>query len=316
MPDTIVVLAGGLSHERDVSLRSGRRVAQELRDLGHQVVELDVSPRLLGELAELDRPVVLPLLHGGAGEDGALRQVLELAGVPYVGSPAASCRVAFDKAVATPVVAAAGVRVPRQAALPDETLRELGAPALVAALAERLGLPLMVKPARSGSALGCTAVTALAELPEAMVQAYGYGPTVVVEELVEGTEVAVSVVETADGLRALPVVEIRPESGVYDYEARYTAGATRFLAPAELPDLVAGACQELALAAHRALHLRDLSRIDMIVGPGQEPVFIEANVAPGMTETSTWPLAAEAAGARLGDLLADLVARVRERSGG
>ncbi len=311
--DLVVVLAGGLSHERDVSLRSGRRVAQALRDAGCRVVESDVSAGLTERLVELGRPVVLPVLHGGAGEDGAVRQVLELVGVPFVGSTAAASRVAFDKSIATAVVREAGLRTPVQVALPDTMFRELGAGDLVAALAERIGFPLVVKPTRSGSSLGVSRVADVADLPQAMVKAYGYGPAAVVEGFVAGTEVAVTVVDTGDGPQALPAVEVRPDSGVYDFQARYTAGQTRFLAPAEIPDATAQACAAMALRAHEVLGLRDLSRTDIIVGADGEPVFLEVNVSPGMTETSLVPLAVEAAGLDLGELLLRLVTAARRR---
>lgn len=311
--NVVVVLAGGLSHERDVSLRSGRRVASALRDAGCDVVESDVSAGLLGRLIELGRPVVLPMLHGGAGEDGAVRQALELAEIPFVGSSAAASRVAFDKSIGTTVAWEAGLRTPAQVALPDDLFRELGASDLVAALAERLEFPMIIKPSRSGSALGFSRVDSVDELPQAMVKAYGYGPVAIAETYVAGTEVAVSVIDTGDGPRALPAVEIRPDSGVYDYEARYTAGQTRFICPAEISDEVAARCAELAVAAHEALGLADLSRTDMIIGEDGFPVFLEVNVAPGMTETSTLPLSVEAAGLDLGELLLQLVSVARAR---
>ncbi|HEV2930979.1 MAG TPA: D-alanine--D-alanine ligase, partial [Propionibacteriaceae bacterium] len=220
-----LVLAGGLSHERDVSLRSGRRVAQALRDQAYEVVESDVDAGLLPRLAEHPDAVVFPVLHGEAGEDGSLREVLTLLDVPFVGSVGAACRVAFDKSIATTVVAEAGVRTPRQVALPHEIFRELGAGALVSALGDQVGFPMMVKPSRGGSALGCSKVSRAAELPAAMVGAYAYGSVVVIEEFVTGTEIAVAVVDRGSGASALPGVEIRPDSGVYDYTARYTAGA-------------------------------------------------------------------------------------------
>ena len=302
---TIVVLAGGLSHERDVSLRSGRRVSQALRDRGHQVIESDVNAGLADLLANTPDPVVFPVLHGGDGEDGALRQVLDLFGVPYVGSTGPASQRAFDKSVCSPLVR---VRTPAQVALPNSVFRELGARALVLSVVERLGLPLMVKPSRSGSALGCTKVERVEALPGAMVAAYAYGETAVVEEFIEGTEVAVTVIDTGEGPRALPAVEIRPRSGVYDYTARYTAGETRFLCPAEISDADAATCTDLALRVHDDLGLRDLSRTDIIIGP-HGPTFIETNVSPGMTETSLVPLSVEADGLDFGDLCAALVRR-------
>ena len=315
LPEQVVVLAGGLSHEREVSLRSGRRVAQALRSRGLDVIESDVDSALVPRLVENGQAVVFPVLHGEAGEDGALREVLALLGVPFVGSIGSACRVAFDKSIATTVVADAGLSTPTQVALPHEIFRELGAAALVAALGEQIGFPMMVKPSRGGSALGCSKVSSPAELPSAMVGAYAYGPVAVVESFVEGTEVTVAVVDRGHGPAALPAVEIRPDSGVYDYTARYTAGATRFLCPADLDDAIAGRCADLALRVHDELGLRDLSRTDLIITPDGEPVFLEVNVAPGMTETSAVPLASEAAGWSLGKMCADLVAVAAARGG-
>ena len=312
---TVVVLSGGLSHERDVSLRSGRRVTSALRSRGIEVIESDIDSTLVARLAELPDAVVFPLLHGETGEDGALREVLALLGVPFVGSVGSACRVAFDKSIATTVIADAGLRTPTQVALPHEIFRELGAQALVKALGDQIGFPMMIKPSRSGSALGCSKVSRAEELPSAMVGAYAYGPVAVVEEFITGTEVTVSVVDRGEGPAALPAVEIRPESGVYDYTARYTAGATRFLCPAEVPAEVADRCAELAGKVHDVLGLRDLSRTDIIVPDDGRPVFLEANVAPGMTETSSVPLAIEAAGWSLGKACADLV-RVAAARGG
>lgn len=304
---TAIVIAGGLSHERDVSLRSGRRVAQALREVGCDVVEADVNADLVQLLRDTPDPVVVPLLHGGLGEDGAFREVLGLLGVPFVGADGAASRLTFDKSVATSVVRAAGLATPRQIALPHDIFRELGAPALMDSIGAQLGYPLMVKPSRSGSALGVTKVNSAAELPSALVAAYAYGPVAVIESYLEGLEIAVTVIDEGDGPVALPAVEILPESGVYDYESRYTAGTTRFLTPAELPDEVLEAASELAVAAHTALGLRHISRIDMIVVDGV-PVFFEGNVAPGMTETSLAPLAMEAAGRGVGEVIAALVA--------
>lgn len=314
MSDPVVVLSGGLSHERDVSLRSGRRVSEALRSVGLDVVEADVDSALLPRLTELGRPVVFPLLHGEAGEDGALREVLALLGVPFVGSVGSSSRVAFDKSIASTVVGEAGIRTPLQVALPHETFRELGAAALVAALGEQIGFPMMVKPSRGGSALGCSKVDTADELPAAMVGAFAYGPVAVVESFIAGTEVTVGVVDRGEGPIALPTVEIRPDSGVYDYAARYTAGATRFLCPAELPPAAADRCAEIALQVHAVLDLSDLSRTDLIVDADEDPVFLEVNVAPGMTETSAVPIAIEAAGWSLGDMCADLI-RAADRRG-
>lgn len=310
---TVIVLAGGLSHERDVSLRSGRRAAEALRDLGIEVEERDVDAALLPHLRAEPPACVLPLLHGESGEDGALREVLELFGLDYVGSPPQACRVAYDKPVAKTVVAAAGVRTPRGVTLPAETFRELGAATVMDGLVRSLGLPLFVKPAKGGSALGGSVVRQPTELPAAMVNAYAYGDTALVETFVEGIEVAVPVLETDAGPRPLPAVAIFPDGGVYDYAARYTAGSTEFQVPAKLDDELAAACAHAAVTAHESLGLRDLSRSDLIVDADGVVWFLEVNVAPGLTETSTLPLAVQAAGLDLGTVIADLVRRATSR---
>ncbi len=312
-PHTVVVIAGGLSHERDVSLRSGRRVAEALRDCGLEVAVLDADAALLPALAARHPDVVLPLLHGQAGEDGALRDVLDLVGIPYVGSMAPACRVAFDKPVAKAALARADVLVPEGVVLPHATFRELGATTVLSALTSRLGLPLVVKPSRGGSALGLSVVRDERDLPAAMVAAFAYADTALVERCVDGVEVAVSVVELDGVPTALPAVEIAPDGGLYDYAARYTAGATEFFAPARLTKDSAAACAKAAVTAHQTLGLRDLSRTDLIVDDRGLPWFLETNVAPGMTETSLFPQAVTAADLELGATFRTLVERAVTR---
>jgi D-alanine-D-alanine ligase len=303
----VAVLAGGLSHERDVSVRSGRRVAEALRGAGVEVQVLDVDASLMGVLRRERPRAVFPLLHGQAGEDGAIRDVLELLGLPYVGARPAACRVAFDKPVAKAVLAAAGLQVPDGVALPHETFRELGAATVLEAIVERLGLPVVVKPTRGGSALGVFVVHRTEDLPAAMVGAFSYGDAALVERFVAGTEVAVSVIARGGIARALPAVEIVPDSGLYDYAARYTAGTTEFFTPARLDEAAAKAAAQAAENAHEVLGLRDLSRADMIIDADGVPWVLEVNVAPGMTETSLLPQSAAAAGLDLGALCRDLV---------
>lgn len=311
-PDTdarVVILAGGLSPERDVSVRSGRRVAEALRRTGRRVDVLDADAGLLPSLAA-DRPAcVVPLLHGAPGEDGAIRGVLDALGLPYVGSDAVACRTAFDKPIASARVSAAGLAVPAQFVLAATTFRELGAAAVLDAVVGRIGLPLMVKPTRGGSSLGATVVRAPEDLPAAMMAAFAYGETALVEQFVVGTEVAVSVLDDGEGPSALPVVEIVADGGFYDYAARYTAGATEFFTPARLPQDVLDSCAAAAVTVHRTLGLRHWSRSDLIIDAAGVPWFLEVNVAPGMTETSTYPQAVAAAGLDLGTVVADLITR-------
>jgi D-alanine-D-alanine ligase len=309
----VVVLAGGLSHERDVSLRSGRRVAEALVSAGVETSVRDVDAGLIGWLQRERPDCVVPLLHGETGEDGALREILELVGVPYVGSPPAAARMAFDKPIAKQVVAGAGLCTPDSFALPADTFREIGAAAVMQSLLDRLGLPLVVKPARGGSALGVSVVRRSEDLPGAMVTCFSYGPVALVERCITGVEVAVPVID-ASGPRAMPVVEIRPDGGVYDYTARYTAGSTEFFVPARLDAETAAECCRVAEAAHGALGLRDLSRSDLMVDDQGTVWFLEANVAPGITETSLVPLSVEAAGLDLGTVFAELAGTAAARA--
>ena len=308
-----VVLAGGLAFEREVSLSSGTRVVEELTRAGLDAEVRDADADLLPGLAASPADAVFIALHGATGEDGALRGVLDLAGVPYVGSPAAACRLAWDKPAAKSVARSAGLTTPDWVALPHSTFRELGAGAVLDLIVARLGLPLMVKPASGGSALGVQQVTRVEDLPAAMVSCFAYGEAVMVERFVDGVELAVSVVDLGEGPEALPAVEIAPRSGVFDYTARYTPGLTEYHAPARVSEEVAARAAGLAVAVHRVLGLADLSRTDAIATPDGAVHFLEVNVSPGLTETSMFPMAVEAAGHELGDVLARLLTRRANR---
>lgn len=296
---TIVVLAGGLSHERDVSLRSGRRVVDSLSHHG-SVVMRDPDATLLQYLTESAPDVVWPALHGASGEDGALRGLLEFIGVPFVGSSADASRLAWDKPTAKVIVSRAGVPTPRSITLPRDTFRELGAAAVLKTIADELSVPLVVKPAQGGSAQGVSLIDRVEELPRAMVNAYTYSDVALIEQKITGTEIAVSIIDTGDGPVALPAIEIEPISGVYTFEARYTAGETRFYTPARINEDVAARAADVAIRAHTSLGLRHISRIDLIVDAAGTPWFLEASTLPGLTETSLFPLALEAAGHDVG----------------
>jgi D-alanine-D-alanine ligase len=316
-PDTdllrAVVLAGGLTFEREVSLSSGTQVVEALLRAGLDAELRDADGDLLPGLAAAPADAVFIALHGSTGEDGAVRAVLDLAGIPYVGSPAAACRLAWDKPAAKSVVRSAGVTTPEWVALPHSTFRELGAGAVLDLIVARLGLPLMVKPASGGSALGAEKVNRVEDLPAAMVSCFAYGDTVLVERFIEGIEVAVSVIDLGEGPHALPAVEIAPESGVFDYTSRYTPGLTEYHTPARLPDDIARRVAEVAVTVHEQLGLADLSRTDLIVDADGTVQFLEVNVSPGLTETSMFPMAVEAAGHRLGDVLTTLLRQAAAR---
>ena len=310
----IAVLAGGRTPERDVSLRSGHRVMTSLTSTGHETWLLDPGELPLAEAIRERRPDLCWLsLHGKEGEDGTVQRLLDLLGVPYTGTAPFACEVAFDKVLAKDVLRGAGVLTPEWVVIEGWALRDLGAGAALGAALERVGLPCVVKPSRSGSALGVGFVERETDLPSALMAALSFSGAAVVESMVRGTEVASGLIGAPLG--ALPLVEIRPKSGVYDYAARYTAGATEYFAPARLSEETANEITERSRAAAVALGLRDLTRVDVIVDNGGEPWVLEANVSPGMTETSLVPMAAQAAGMGLDDLCDTILRAALERAG-
>ncbi|KAB1657412.1 MULTISPECIES: D-alanine--D-alanine ligase [unclassified Pseudoclavibacter] len=302
----VLVLAGGISHEREVSVRGGNRVAEAIRRAGAQTRVLEPNARLLDEITAAAPDVIWSVLHGASGEDGALRDVLRLTGIPYVGSGPAAARLAWDKPTAKEIARRAGVQTPECAVFPRETFSELDAHSVLSAVADRFGYPLVLKPVKGGSAQGVSVVEHADELPRALVDAYSYSDGLLVERHVSGTEVAVSIIDTGDGPEALPIVEISPVKGRYTYEARYTAGDTDFYVPARLTEEVADRVAADAVAVHTALGLADFSRIDLIVDAAGTPWFIDANVTPGATETSLAPLAIRGAGRTEGEVYLDI----------
>lgn len=292
----VVILSGGISHERDVSLRSGRRVADALARLGARVTVREPDADLLPWLAEHDYDVVWPLLHGASGEDGALYSLLRAGRIPYVGSRPTAARLAWSKPASKALAKRAGLRTPRSLVLRNSTFRELGAPSVIAAIADALELPAAVKPAEGGSAQGVSFVERPGDFTRAFVTALTYGDPVMVERAVVGRDVMVGIIDLGEGPHVVSPVEVVPSSGFFDYAAHYNAGETTYYAPARLPDEALRAVEAAALKAYRALGLADIARVDFIVDDAGTPWFLEADPIPGMTETSLVPLGIEAAG--------------------
>jgi D-alanine-D-alanine ligase len=297
----IAVIAGGRTPERDVSLRGGHRVHAALAALGHDAFLIDPGEeKLVAALRERSPDLCWLGLHGKEGEDGTVQRVLDLLELPYTGTRAFDCELTFDKMLAKDVLRRASVPTPDWVVIEGAALRDLGGGAALSTAVERVGLPCIVKPSRSGSALGVTSVERADDLAGAVMSALSFSGAAIVERKVVGTEVAVGAFGTP--LEALPLVEIVPKEGVYDYAARYTAGATDYFAPARLDDSVAGAVRSAAIDALRALGTRHVGRVDVIVDAAGAPAVLEANVSPGMTETSLLPMAANAAGLSFEDL--------------
>lgn len=292
----VLVLAGGISHEREISLTSGRLLAEALTRQGLTATVRDSDASLVPFIAATRPDVVWPVLHGASGEDGSLLGLLEALKVPFIGSGAEATRLAWDKPSAKTVVGRAGIHTPSSLTLTRDAFRELGADGVLTVIAQDFGFPIAVKPARGGSAQGVSLVSSIDELRTALVRAYTYSDIAIVERQIIGTEVCVTIIDNGDGThRALPVVEIEPLSGFYGFEERYNAGETRFYAPARASHDVGVAVQSVALRVHEELGLRHLSRIDFIIDGDDKPWFLEASVSPGLTETSTVSRALEAA---------------------
>lgn len=299
MPLNVLVLAGGISHERDISLKSARRVADALIDAGAQVEIREPDSELIGHLMASRPDLVWSTLHGSVGEDGTIQCLLQLAGIPFVGSDGFAAKLAWHKPTAKILLRRHGIQTPDSITLPRSTFRELNAESVLAMVGTQLGFPLMVKPAESGSAQGVTKVDNAQHFAKAMVDAFVYCDEVLIEKFIEGTELAISVVDLGFGARALPAVEVEPEGGSFGYSERYTPGETNYYVPARLSPQVIERASEVALTAHNALRLRHLSRVDIIVDHEGTPWFLEANVTPGMTETSLFPQAILADGSEL-----------------
>lgn len=308
----VAVLAGGLSLEREVSLRSGRRVADALGDRGHQVVVLDLDAELVSSLHGGAFDVAFLTLHGKAGEDGMIQSLLDLLGIAYTGPDAIASSIAWDKAVFKGLMRRHGLPTPDWTVLSSDAIRTVGAAKILDRVVAGVGAggsgPLVVKPSQGGASMGVRFVQGADDLVAALVGSWSYHDVVVVERFIEGTEVAVSIV---DG-QPLPPVEIVPKEGHYDFSARYTHGATEFFAPARLSDDVLKRCTDAALGAYDVAGCRHVTRADLMVDHQGNPWLLELDTCPGMTETSLLPMAAGAAGwdfAELCDRVVQLAAK-------
>jgi D-alanine-D-alanine ligase len=282
----ITVMLGGPSAEREVSLRSGAAVARALRSRGHTVHELDpVTPDWT---LPAGTQVVFLALHGTYGEDGTVQAALEKLGVPYTGCDVASSKLAFDKVLTKRKCVEAGVPTAR-----FESYRSADAP-----WPTGWQPPVILKPVKQGSSVGLQFVDRVEDWPRLLTEALKHDDEVVMEERIFGAETTVGIL---DG-RALPIVEVRPKQGGYDYQNKYTAGATEYLCPAPFDAATTQRVQEAALGAFNAVGGRDYGRVDVMVRANGEPIVLEVNTLPGMTETSLLPKAAGAVGIDFAEL--------------
>lgn len=333
----VAVLMGGKSAEREVSLSTGKMILKALDPEKYEAFSVDTS--LFGQKAldsraqeslpaqSSDMPVKLLsmeaiaapngshpkpdvafiALHGKFGEDGTVQGLLDLLEIPYVGSGVLASALAMDKIMARRMLDYAGIPIPKGIDVrPCDDVSKV-----IAQVADELGYPVVVKPNRQGSTIGLSIAREEADLAESIKVAFQYDQDVLLEEFIEGTEITVPVLGNQE-LQVLPIVEIVPDGGFYDYHAKYTPGATDEIVPARIPEEIYHRAEQLALDCHRALGCRGMSRTDMIIR-GDDIYILETNTIPGMTPTSLLPRAAQAAGIEFPDLLDRLIALALER---
>lgn len=289
----IAVLMGGTSSEREVSLNSGRKVVEALTSLNCKVKAVDVQD--LDFALPSKTEVVFIALHGTGGEDGVIQGILEKKGVPFTGSDAKTSRLAFDKIASKKVFRLKGIPTAGDVVLEKSDWK--------GKLDFGVKCPCVVKPSCEGSSIGVYIVKSEDQLKEAIEGAFKLGDTLLIEDFIEGREFTVGII----GEQVLPVVEISPKSGWFDYKNKYTPGATEETVPAKIPEKLAHKLQDIALASHKALGCRDLSRTDIRVDAEDNIYVLEVNTIPGMTATSLLPQAAAAAGITFPHLCLELI---------
>jgi D-alanine-D-alanine ligase len=305
----VAVLKGGSSLERGVSLRSAARVEDAVAELGHEAAGIDVGRDLVERLRSERPDVVFIALHGPGGEDGTVQELLEILDLPYTGPGVAACALCMDKIASKHEIRAAGLPTPDWAAFNATAFRELGAAETLDEIEARLGFPLVIKPASQGSSLGVEFASGREQVPEALVAAFSYDDRVLLERYVKGRELAVSMLAG----EALPVVEAIPREGdFFNFEARYEIGRTEYVCPAELDGDEASRVQEIATKTYETLGASGFARVDLMLGE-DGPRVLEVNAIPGLTDTSLFPMAAEAAGIGFTQLVERILSSARER---
>ena len=319
----VAIARGGTSIEREVSLRGARRVMAALRQSGEEVAEVEIDHTVIDQVRELAPEFVFIVAHGQSGEDGSLQALLELLDVPYTGSDSLASALCLDKILTKQLLRRAGLQTPSFHAFSRHAFQDLGAASLFGEVMQRLGAPVLVKPARQGSSFGIKYVARAEQLRTAVLGAVAYDDEILVERHVRGRELAVTVLGGPDdgagqvgsvAYEALPIVEILGASEVYDYEAHYDFDAVKLQAPADLPEPAREEVERVSVAACRTLGTRDMARVDLILEPTGTVQILEVNTIPGLTETGPTPLAAEAAGIGFSGLVSRLAEAARARA--
>jgi D-alanine--D-alanine ligase len=294
----IAVVMGGPSAECEVSLNTGKAILRALQEKGYQAVGIELKPRqFIEQLQEIGADLVFNAIHGQYGEDGILQGALELLGIPYTGSGVMASAMAMDKGISKRLFLSAAIPTPHSRLYAKSDLKR----DLPTEILSEFLLPVVVKSAAQGSSIGVAIVDQDHRLADAVTQAFQYSNHILVEEFIAGKEVTVPVWGN-DQPQALPVIEIVPHSGRYDYHSKYTKGATDYIVPAQLEQAVTNKVQQVALEAFKVLGCRGIARVDIMLDQQNNPYVLEVNTIPGMTATSLVPKSAAAAGIGFADL--------------
>jgi len=311
----IGIVCGGESEEREVSLKSGQAIYKALKDEGLDVVKMDVDRKMLKKIEREKIDVAILALHGGWGEDGTIQAVCKLTRIPFTGPDVLGSALALNKVMAKKIFKSESIPTPPWKVISqDEITREGYLDNFIKKLGEEFGLPVVLKPALQGSSVGLKVVKEKMNLKSSIKESMKYGKCLLVEKYLRGTEVTVGILGLGPNLEPLPVVEIVPKRGVYDFKSKYTEGQTQYIVPARLPKKLYEKAQLLALQAFKALNLDIVARIDMLIEKNRNLYVLEANTNPGMTATSLLPKAALAAGYEFPKLLRRMIELAMKRA--
>lgn len=302
----VIVLMGGSSAEREISIKTGSQIYEALKSRGYPAETIDMSPKVVEDLQKADGDIVFIALHGSPGEDGTIQGLLDTLEIPYVGSGVLASALGMDKFRSKLFFAAIGIPSPFYMLIHKKELEKFSLDQMSDKLNDSIGLPLVIKPVREGSAIGVTIVKELENVKAAIEKGFKHGDELIAEECIIGTEITIGVIGNEDP-RTLPIVEIISDNDFYDFEAKYE-GKSRHIIPARISDEEAEKALKYSLAAHSGLGCQDLSRVDFIVSKEDGiPYLLEINTIPGMTPVSLFPDAAKAEGLEFPDLIDQLV---------
>lgn len=301
----IGVLMGGPSSEREISLKSGKAVFEAFKQLGFDAVEIDIktddAEENIGLIKSHDLNCAFLALHGRFGEDGQIQRILESADIPYTGSGVEASKLAMDKVLSRKIFETNGLAVPRYKVFEKKSF--------LACWSNHLSFPLVIKPATHGSSIGLSIIDREEDLVKAVDLAFSFDERIIIEEYIKGRELTVGILEE----RALPVIEIIPKRAFFDFEAKYQAGLTEYVVPAQLKEEISEKTKQAALSAHKLLGCSGCSRVDLILNQDEIPFILEVNTIPGLTSTSLLPKAARCVGIEFGDLCLKLVQLAYEK---